>query len=55
MSKKYKLKKVSDRGEDVRTDTKKFDSAVSKLLKASPKTNNEIMRLPALRPKKHKD
>lgn len=47
---KYLIKKVAVEGEDVRVDAEKFDAALGKML-APPKTNQEVIRLAASRPK----
>jgi len=47
--KKYLVKKVAERGEDVKVDAAKFDALLGKLIQAPPKTNTDVL---ASRPKK---
>lgn len=53
---KYLIKKVSDEGDDVTADAKKFDGLLGKLLSAPPlpleKLREEPGRLAARRPRK---
>lgn len=48
---KYLVKKVAAEGEDTKVDAEKLDSVLAKLVQTPPRTNKDVIRIAASRPK----